>query len=143
MKRILLPKKISFGRRKNERVVKIRSFAGRKKARNPRTSRDTRRGQQVLVFHSARGSISLSRSPFLSSNPHHSKLCTTKLLSSLSCSSPLNLPFAKKEKKKKIHPPTHHPHTEFNISSHSLLVCSGFNPAIIIPREQKDHPFCF
>jgi hypothetical protein len=42
-----------------------------------------------------------------------------------------------KRGKKKIHPTTHHPHTEFSISSHSLLVCSGFKPAIIIPREHR------
>jgi hypothetical protein len=74
MKRILLPKK-NFLWKKNERKSREDSFLRwRKKARNPRTSQDTRRrGRQVLVFHSARGSISLSLSlsllSFLQSTP--------------------------------------------------------------------------
>jgi hypothetical protein len=139
MKRIL-PKKISFGRRKKRKSREYSFLRWRKKARNPRTSQDTRRGQHVLVFHSARGSISLSRSlSFPSSNPHHSKLCTTKLLSSLSSSSPLNLPFAKKRRKTKIHPPT--TPTRNSTSHHTVsLVCSGFNQPSSA-QENKDHSY--
>ncbi len=135
-------RKISFGRRTNERVVKIRSFAGGRK-RATRALHKTR----VVVdgkfwFFTARGDPSLSLSRYLSfpsSNPHHSKLCTTKLLSSLSSSSPLNLPFAKKRGKKKIHPPT--TATRNSTSHHTiLLVCSGFNQPSSA-QENKDHPF--
>jgi len=141
MKRILPKEIFPLEDERNERVVNTRSFAGGRK-RATRALHKTRVVENTFWFFTARGdpSLDLSRSlSFPSSNPHHSKLCTTKLLSSLSSSSPLNLPFAKKRRKTKIHPPTIP--TRNSTSHHTVsLVCSGFNQPSSA-QENKDHPF--